>query len=199
MSDTKISVEDFKAAVAAANSDVPEVETVVWCGFEFEVKRYLTLYEMMEFAENVASTCFVQDTEEYIPEIWEFAMLYSMVKFYTNLELPDDVGEQYELLSRASGLSSAIYTHINESQYEALIEAINRKIQYRARKEIESTTMAINKTIAKLEGLEESVSKLFEGVDGDMIQQVASAVADGKFDEQKLVSAVVAQRDNPEE
>ena len=60
MSENKINIDEFKAAINAISTPDTVVE---WHGIEMTIKRLLSLEEMLTFVNDVVSSCFEEKTE----------------------------------------------------------------------------------------------------------------------------------------
>ena len=173
-----------------ANTQVNEFE---WNGIKLSVNKTISFGKMMEFVRNVTDSCFAIDTGEYLPEIVDFAEACSILEFYGNIELPDDIEEKYQIVY-CTDILMAVITHVNTDQLEDIIDAVNKKIKHRARSNIEALTKQMNEAIGTFNSLEESLSKVFAGVDGDTITSLVKAMSNGGFNEDKVVDAIMAKR-----
>jgi len=114
----------------------------------FKVKRYLSLIEYIKFVEEVVGAHFTGDT--YTPSAYYQLFDYALCKYYTNLELPEDVEDAYSLIHNL-GIIDKIYGVIGETvQYNALLDCIAAAQDY----EVKQKT-GINKFI---NGLDASTS-----------------------------------------
>ena len=70
-----------------------------------------------------------------------------------------------------------------------MLAAIDRKIEHQAQSNIEAMNKQMNELIAGFSTIEKNLSGIFGGIDNETITKIAGAIADGKFDENKLVKA----------
>lgn len=175
----------------AINAEIPEND-VAWNGLNFKIKRYIPFDKMLAFVNDVTSACFTEDTHEYMPEIKDFLIRCYIVELYTDIKLPEDISEKYSVVFNTD-LVSFIYRGIDVEQISSITEAIDKKIEYRIKCQSEATTAKINELIAEFSQIENSVSTMFDGMDKDTISKVAGAIANGNFDEEKLVKAFKAK------
>lgn len=185
MTANKVNIENFKAAIAANFSS--EVSTE-WHGVAFTVKRHLTIEEMMTFVSDVVSSCFEANTGEYLPEIKDFSIRCSILESYAGFVLPKDLSEKYDMVY-SSDIISFVMQYVEQTQFEAMLTAIDKKIDHQAQSNIEALNKQMNEIAAGFSALEKNLSEIFGGVDNDTISKIAGAIANGSFDEKKLVAA----------
>lgn len=185
-----ISADMFDKIIGDTYTPVDEFE---WCGITLRVKKVLTLMETMEFVRNVADSCFARDTGEYLPEIFEFAEACSILEFYGNIELPDDIEKKYQIVY-CTDILDAVVAHVDINQLENIIDAANKKVKHRAKSNIEALTKQMNEAISQFASLEESISKVFAGIDNDSISSLVNAISNGGFNEERVVDAIMAKR-----
>lgn len=181
----KISVGDFKAALAANRNDE---FTLDWHGLTLHIKARLSLTEMASLVRGVVTACFASDTNEYLPEVRDFATRGAVLETYTNLTLPDNLEEWYDMVY-GSDIFEVICRYIDYEQYESMLDAINKKIANIAQSNVEALNKQMEELVAGFNELEDKLSQTFSGVDNATIRNIASAVSNGSFDENKLVQA----------
>ncbi len=181
----KVSIEELKNMAANEFLSVTDAE---WKGIQLHIKRCLSIEDMMLFVNSVVSSCFAAETSEYLPEIKDFAIRCAILTYYTGLTLPESLSERYEI-AYTSGLTSSITNYVDTEQYDAMLDAIERKISYQAHSNIEAINQQMNEIINNFNDLEDKLVDVFSGIDSNTISNIASAIANGNFDEQKLVKA----------
>jgi len=192
MSENKINIDEFKAAINAISTPDAVVE---WHGIEMTIKRLLSLEEMLTFVNDVVSSCFEEKTGEYIPEIKDFAIRCSIMESYAGFVLPSDLSEKYSMIYN-SDIVSFIVKHIDKNQFESILSSIDDKIEHQAQNNIEAINKQMNELIAGFSTIEQNLSNIFGNVDSDTISKIAGAIVDGSFDEKKLVDAFKAPENN---
>lgn len=185
MSENKISIEEFNKVVA---EDFEPVVEVNWRGLTLHIKKCLSLEEMMTFVSDVVSSCFAADTNEYLPEIKDFSTRCCILESYAGFVLPKSLGEKYEMVYN-SDIVSFVVQYVEHMQFNAMLAAIDHKIEHQALNNIEALNKQMNEVVAGLSALEKNLSSIFGGVDNETITKIAGAIADGSFDENKLVKA----------
>ncbi len=160
-------------------------------GVELEINPYLPFYEMMEMVNDVAGCCFNEDAG-FLPELMDFAFRVNVLERYTNLMLPDDLNEKYEMVY-GTDLVEFVLEHVHQNQLKAMIKAINRKIEYTCDANIEELRRRTNQIVEGLENVQKEVSEAFSGVKSGDIAKLAAAFASGDYghvDEEKIVRAL---------
>lgn len=192
MSENKISIEEFKKVVA---EDFEPVVDVDWRGLTLHIKKCLSLEEMMTFVSDVVSSCFAENTNEYLPEIKDFSTRCCILENYAGFILPKSLGEKYEMVYN-SDIVSFVVQYVEHMQFNAMLAAIDHKIEHQAQNNIEALNKQMNEVVAGLSALEKNLSSIFGGVDNETITKIAGAIADGSFDESKLVKAFTENADS---
>ena len=185
MSEKRISVEDYKKAVA---EDFEPIVNVDWRGLTLHIKKCLSLEEMMTFVSDVVSSCFAENTNEYLPEVKDFSTRCCILENYAGFVLPKSLSEKYEMVY-SSDIVSFVVQYVEHMQFNAMLAAIDHKIEHQAQSNIEALNKQMNEVVAGLSALEKNLSGIFGGVDNETITKIAGAIADGSFDESKLVKA----------
>lgn len=116
------------------------------------------------------------------------AIWCSLVTMYTNIALPSDVKSMYELMLH-SDIEDAIMGVVDARQFDAMSMAINERVQQRLRMQAASAAKQLDELYTTMNALAEKLSDVFENVDGDTVSKLASTLANGGFDEAKLVKA----------
>lgn len=185
MSENRISIEEYKNAIA---DDFNPVVDIDWRGLTLHIKKYLSLEEMMTFVSDVVSSCFAANTNEYLPEIKDFSTRCCILENYAGFVLPKSLSEKYDMVY-SSDIVSFVVQNVEHMQFNAMLAAIDRKIEHQAQSNIEALNKQMSEVISGLSTLEKNLSGIFGGVDNETITKIAGAIADGSFDESKLVKA----------
>ena len=156
MSENKINIDEFKAAINAISTPDAVVE---WHGIEMTIKRLLSLEEMLTFVNDVVSSCFEEKTGEYIPEIKDFAIRCSIMESYAGFVLPSDLSEKYSMIYN-SDIVSFIVKHIDKNQFESILSSIDDKIEHQAQNNIEAINKQMNELIAGFSTIEQNLSNI---------------------------------------
>lgn len=185
----KISVNAFEKAMKETYTPT---ETFDWNGIEVTVKKNLSLKEMLEFVDSVVKSCFTKDTNAYMPEIKDFATKVSILEKYANFTMPSNVETQYALIYHTDAVERVL-GYVNTQQFNEICIAITKKVENLAQANIEAVNRQMNELYNAFDNLQTRLAGLFEGVDNADIRAVAGALANGTFDEEKLVKAYTGQ------
>ena len=188
----KIDLSEFKKAAVSERNEFEEIE---WRGLKIKVKHTLDLAGTIKFVSYVTDSCFDSETGEYLPEIVDFAKRSAIVQFYTNITLPEETSEQYELLYGNDLIDSIKNSHIIDlDQFWLIDDAINDKLYYLTSMDIYRIKNGFESLVDGLSKLEESFGEIFGSIDSDSISKIADAVDDGMLDEAKLVKAIMNEK-----
>ncbi len=188
----KIKATDIINSIGDDSNNVAEVR--ISDDITINIDRTLDLHDMIAFEKYVVSSCFDDDTNEYMPEIKDFATRCAIYEFYTDVDLPGDTEEAYKFVYSTGDILDSIMNSINRSQFNSIMESIDEKI----RSIVEANISVAHEQIDEAFNLIKSMQKQFEDILGNYdkgaLDALVSAVVDGKIDETKLASEYYKQR-----
>lgn len=179
----------------AAKKNYVRVVTKDWNGHELVINRFLSLNDVLKFSKKVLASCFAQDTNEYLPEIRDFAVRSAVVEMYANVRLPDTLEHQYELLYMTD-IFDAVYAEIDKRQFNVMLNAINDKIDMIAEANIQMLQAKIDDAAHSVSAIVNQVAALFDGVNDGDIKKFIDAVGEGGIDEEKIVHLLTATEED---
>lgn len=185
----KISVKNFKEAAAYIKN---RQNTVDYNGLEISIKDMLSLDDMVTFINSSVNSCF-DDNDNYMPEIKDFVIKANTIGFYTNISLPSDTNEMYEIIYYSwDYLSTVILNNINCKQYEEMIYAIESKIEDRNNCS-EKLSKTVCSVMSGLKNLIDNYSSMIKSINKEDIDMIVNAVKEngGKFDESVIVDKLL--------
>lgn len=185
----KISYEVIKSVIGTEN----DVSKFVWAGLEIEVKRFLTMEEMFDFTNTVFETCFRQADSSYRPEVKDFIVRSCILDFYTNVEVPDDLKDRYDMVYRY-GVIPEVMEYIDQTQFNAIMAAIDCKIEDKLNTNVERIERDIAEVDRIIDEVKVQFNGIFDGIDNETIRQVAAAIANMNIDPAVLAKSVVEAR-----
>ena len=155
------------------------------------IRRTLPLKDMMQFVENVVSSCVDAETASYTPEIKEFAIRSEILTTYANFNLPSNVEKQYELLYCTDVLCQ-VMEHINNKQLHEIEVAIDARIDHEV-KMIETVLAAkTNEMMLRIEAMVEQFEDAFGGINSDDFNGIVKKLSEmDSMTEESIANAVL--------
>ena len=160
------------------------------------IRRTLPLKDMMQFVEDVVSSCVDAENASFTPEAKEFAIKSGILSVYANFTMPSNVEKQYELVYNTDSVDQVL-EHINTAQLSEIRAAIDARIDHEV-KMIETVLAAkTNEMIARVEMMVEQFESAFGGINGTDFNGVVKKLSEmGTMTEESLARAVLStQRD----
>ena len=152
---------------------------------DIEVKERISLKEAMKFVSDVVSSCFALDTDEYLPEIRDFAIGCSILESYAGFELPEDLEDKYKLVYF---ITDDVISKVDQNQLHSIVNAIDKKIEYKLQSNISAVQKQINEVVTNLDSVQKTFDETFGGLDEDTVIKTYEAIVNGQL-EDKLVES----------
>ncbi len=158
---------------------------------DITIRRKLSLKDMMQFVENVVSSCIDAETATYTPEIKEFAIHSEILTTYANFNLPSNAEKQYELVYGTNALEQ-VMEHIDRSQLYEIKEAIDARIKHELRVIETSAAIKANEMMIRLSDAIEQVNSVFGDISGDDFNRVVKNLSEmNSVTDESIVKAVL--------
>lgn len=158
---------------------------------EITIRRVLPLQEVLQFVEDVVSSCIDDGTGRYIPEIQAFTVRASVLTRYANFTLPKDPEKQYDLIYNTDAFQQVIGI-IDGVQYNEIMYSINERIKHEISMMEGALASQMAELTAKINSFVNNSEELFGSIDGsDMSALVKNLSKAGNVDEGKLAKAVL--------
>lgn len=162
-------------------------------GSELLIKHQLSLVDMAEFVNSVVGACFDDETNEYMPEAKDFATKVNILKYYTNVDMPEDMSKQYEFVYKLWPIIwDQIFNCIDTEQYYSIIAAIDDKTDEKNAMNEQFFANRIAKLFIAMETLVNNLDAAMSSIDKENLAKVISTISENGIDEVKLVDAVLA-------
>lgn len=180
-----------KISINAWEDKIERQEPIVkeWNGLEITIRPLLSFEDMLRFVNRVTRLCFNDDTNEYMPELKEFAVQSNILEMYAGFRLPDGAGKRYEMLYQSRTLVDMIVGSINKAQFDDIMSAINEKLKYMAQSTLSDIKSEATKLIGAIDNLQNSFAEMFDGMDNEKLDSLVKAITGNRLDEGKLVNA----------
>lgn len=178
-----VSYNDIKDVMNYGNTSV-----VNWNGVEITVRRIISVSELIAIVNSVASSAFSGETGAYSPVSVDFTERFAVLGLYTDIQMPEDINERYELCY-APGLYISVVEAIDPAQYEHLVRSVAREVEYLKQAGINEMNARINKLMNMIESFGNSMKSVMEQISPEDMQKLTEAMAKFGFDENKIVQA----------
>ena len=180
-------------AITLDDFDIPEdAATIDICGKEVQVKPGLGLTETIGFVDNVASTVVDSETGDYRPELLDFAFGAMLLMYYTNIVLPEDSGEQFELVCHTD-LCFEVKKNIDTEQLDSLRAAAELKVAHLVRYAENTLASQMADLLASFEQLQEMTQDVFSNIGGADLKAMVDNLSG--MDEAALAKALLNRRE----
>lgn len=182
----RISYNDLKATISADNA----VSVFNWNGLNIEVKRFLSMEDMILFTDAVCDSCFDYSTGKYRPEVKDFVTRSCILEIYANFDLPENLEERYELVYQ-SDVIPEIMKYISKAQFDAILIAIDNKIDERIDINIARFEKEKEEVLAQASDLLSIIQSIFDGIDNSTVKRIADSVSNTNIDTDHFIKATV--------
>ena len=152
---------------------------------------------MLEFVNNVAESCFVVDTGKYIPEVKDFVIKSNVLEMYANFNLPSNLDHRYEIIYNTD-VFEEVLDKINTIQFKEMLNAIEHKLDNMAQANIEQINRQMSEIYATIDNMQEQFANIFDGIGSEEMSRLVSALAGGKFDEERIVDMYINKKKDGE-
>lgn len=190
---SRISINKLESTMRNNVINVPMKENEE---IEITIRRVLPLQEVLQFVEDVVSSCIDAESGRYIPEIRAFTIRASVLTRYANFTLPKDLEKQYEVIYNTDAFDQ-VMEQINKTQYEEIVCSIDERIRHEVSMMESTVAGQMADLTARINSFIDNSEDLFGSVDsGDMSVLVKNLSNSGNVDEGKLVRAVFDAKKN---
>ena len=163
------------------------------------IRRTLPLKDMMQFVQNVVSSCIDKEKSEYVPEIKNFAIRSEVLTNYANFNMPSNVEKQYELVY-CTDVYNQVIEHIDTRQLAEIEDAIDSHIDHEIKMIQSVVATKTNELLLRVEEMIEQFSNIFGGINSDDFNGVVKKLSemDGITEESIAKAVLGVQRDEQE-
>lgn len=164
---------------------------VTWRGYEVAIKRFISFTDMMSFVEGVVSGCFAKSDNRYLPEVRDLFFRCSIVEFYTNIVLPEDVEGKNQIVY-GTDIIDLILQNIDMGQFRAIMDGIEKRVAYLVNTDMKRIEDDAELIVRQITELSQALNETFGGVDSKEMTEFIKAVTKMNFDEKALIEAAAA-------
>ena len=188
----KISVNQLEKALG----DVECVDILKFGDLEIEVKKFISLQDMVQFVHDASDPCFLDDGT-YMPEVKQLAFASAMIEHFTNLRLPDSMDKRIAIMY-GTDIVCEIMETVSSNQLQHLSDAVDEKIDHMLDVDIQRNRAMLQDAVDQFAKSQEKLVGVFDDLTSEDVKNMASAFSNGSFDEQKLVTEMVKQMQSKE-
>lgn len=168
----------------------PTTKTLEWNGVNIEVKNRLNIKEVSEFVSFVSEVCFTS-LEEYVPEIFEFAVSVATIEKYTNFKMPESVEDKYSLVMFTDIVSKVTGCIDATEQYANVVDAAKEKIDYKIETNINLVKKQINELFTAMQSVLGKLDSAFQEVESMDIRSMMEKLKNEGLVESELLENYV--------
>ena len=189
MKKTDKKVKLTKETLKRAAEGYEDVVRVDYFGQTFLVRKTLPLENVLAMTEEVTASLF-SESGEYMPEVREFSIFLRMLRYYTNIEQPEDGEELYRIFAQTN-LARVISEQIDKTQFTEILKAIDERVNVI----LDSWGLAVRKqlsdAVAAIEDVTKAIASITPNISADELKTMARAIGENGFDEDKFAKALV--------
>lgn len=170
-----------------------KTKTIDWNEVTIEVKNKLSIRELSTFVASATDICFTT-SEDYLPEVFEYAIKIATLSVYTNFSLPDSIESQYDLITFTDIVDKVLECVDATEQYANAVDAVKEKIDYRIKTNINLMRKQTNELFTALEAMLDKLKGVFDGIESTDMQNMIKALGSGELDEGKIMKAYLENK-----
>lgn len=174
-------------------SVAPKSKLIDWNGITIEVKNSLSIREVSAFVSTVVDICFT-NSEDYVPEVFGYAVGIATLITYTNFELPELIDEQYALVAFTDIIAKVSECIEATDQYADAVDAAKERIDYRIETNINMIRKQATELFESVESLLAKLKETFGSIESEDMQGLIKTLASGAIDEEKIMKAYLENK-----
>ena len=182
----KIPVSAFQKAV---KNNCADVVVEKWNDLDVVITPVISLQSVFEIVAEVCTNSFSEDGQ-YIPEAVEAVLNCAVIERYTNIALPADLEERYNLVLK-SGILDVVIPQISQTQYEQIVSAIENKVDYVCNSNISEINRIAGRVMDSISQLKDKVEPFFEGFNPEELYKAIPGIIAGDSPEMSAVKEYV--------
>lgn len=187
----EIDMVSVNAIESVMKNEFANEVTVQWHGVDIVIRKTIGLKQAFEFVNQSVNSCFAEKDGAYMPEMKDFVIRACLVEKYTNIRSPENPEKLYDILYKTD-LCNVVCGNIYIEQFNALVEAINDKLDYVSSADVK----AVQKVSENIGSLIQNFTDVFSGVTADDVKKITDAIVSGQFSEEKLIEAYANFKEN---
>lgn len=145
-----------------------------------QVRHTLSLEEALGFVHDIVTICADDETAEYSPELFSFAVRLYVLMYYTNIDLTKDVKKAYRILY-GTNIYQQIYSCVDYEQCSDLVLSAEQKISHRKRLMESSVAGKVSEMLQKMDAVMAGSEQMMEAIDSDSFKEAVARLTDGSI------------------
>ena len=191
MEEKRIDAKILRDYINSRESEITDTWTPG--NFEITVRHTLPLRDVLTFVNEVVSTCFDEESGEYLPEVKDFIIKKNILEMYANFDLPKNAEECYSLIY-GSGVVNYVLGYVNTDQFNEIMASIDEKLNHFVQTNIEMVHKQLNELYMSFDTIMTQMEAIFSGVNAEDMKKLVGALSNFKLDEEKLVKAYMGSK-----
>ena len=186
-----ITIEAINNVLVKESSEETKLD---FYGNELIIKHQLTFEETVSFVNEVVEACFTSEENEYIGEVKDFLFKANTIAYYTNIDLPSDIPERYEMVYKLYAVrdfKDAVFGNIDLEQYHSINAAIDEKIDAKNYMNELLFMNKITKVMTSLEMLISNMSTALGDIKDEDVAAIINVLKNIDINDEKIVGAVL--------
>lgn len=183
----------YQEIAGIANDYYEKKDVIDFHGVKITVLRRIPYTKLCSLVDAVVKSCFDAESGEYIPEVRDFATRLAVASAYTNLELPDNLEEQYDMMY-ATDLMDQVHAAIDHNQLSTLRGSIQKRCEIINDMNRAAIEKEIYDAVGIIGNIADSFEQMFDGVSREDMKMMIQAIGDHGLNEGKLAEAVVREQ-----
>lgn len=190
----KKNVVPFKAINDVIKSEYRNENIVTWHDIDIIVKRRISIEDMSAFVSQVAEACF-DEGGDYHPEFRELLFKSGVLTFFTNINLPENSADQFDLIY-SDDLYSEIERGIDEELLYDIDVAVNKKIDYLIKMRVEAINKRTIEMFNSFDGIMSDLENIGSMISDEELKKLIDVLSSDKFsiNENAIAEAIVNMR-----
>lgn len=169
------------------------VMTIDWEGYEVKVNYLVDSAIISTIADAIVAACFAEDGT-YNPYLKEFTAKCLIITAYTDIQLPEDIASKYALIY-GTDIFETVIEQICGEQIAELQETVDKRIEYKVKVSTDAVMGRILEIYAQLESAVGTLMDSVGNISAEDMEKFVVAVSNSKLDEEKLIKAIVSQKE----
>ena len=163
------------------------------------IRKTLPLKDMMQFVEDIVSSCVGVQEQKYMPEIIRFMLDAGVLTRYANFNLPSNIEKQHDLIYNTGALEQ-VKQHINLDQFYEIETCARNRIAHEAAIIESAAAVKVNELLARFEAIADQLEGVFGGVNTEEINALVQNLAGvDALDEEAMARAVLSAQEGTSE